>query len=196
MRVQYPKLGLFPVLTKTSRCRSIEFKIMKTLVRISEDNYSDQAYQDWKETIRYLVNELDLKIEASNNQYFNTPQKLQRYEPREKYGSKEVIEAIGYSKGKWQRWTIHYNKSELDTKEKKALFSQLVEELQKTFTHQHSYFVEKFEYVEVDGKKFVEESSFDCTCFSIRHTEFPENQDIIKEYLAIYGEDFDLIEVN
>jgi hypothetical protein len=69
-------------------------------------------------------------------------------------------------------------------------FSNLVKHLEREFTHQNDYIVKKYEQTEIDGKIFNSEP-YDYTCFYIDDIEFPNNEDIIKEYIGLYGEDFD-----
>jgi len=73
----------------------------------------------------------------------------------------------------------------------------LIDELKKTFTHNNDYIVEKFEREYFNGKKFDSDPHY-YTSFCIRHIEFPEEEDILKEYISIYGEDYDevIIETN
>jgi hypothetical protein len=76
------------------------------------------------------------------------------------------------------------------------MFENLCEQLGRTFTHKNDYWCEKFEYMEVDGKMFISPEPYDCTSMSVTHIEFPKEEDIKAEYISIYGEDFDKIEIN
>ena len=92
---------------------------------------------------------------------------------------------------------MYYNEKDLNTPRLRMYFSSLVEDLERTFTHFNDFFVEKFEQTEINGKKFNAEPH-DNAKFCISHTEFPDKEEIIKEYNEIYGEDYDefLIEIN
>ena len=61
----------------------------------------------------------------------------------------------------------------------------------------NDYWVEKFEQTEINGKKFNAEPH-DHTSFCIRHIEFPEKEEVLEEYIEIYGKDFDesIIEID
>ena len=69
-------------------------------------------------------------------------------------------------------------------------FEELIEELKKSFTHMNDYWVAKTEQEEINGKKFNAEPH-EYTSFYIRHIEFPDKEDVLKEYVERYGEDFD-----
>ena len=171
---------------------------MKTIIKITEDNFSELSKINKKEDINYLVNELNVFCELKNNDYTNVVEEEKRYlSDKEDYKNSIPISAKGYCQSEWQEYILYYNEKELNTPQLRMYFSSLVEHLERTFTHFNDYFVEKFEQTEIKGKKFNAEPH-DNTTFCISHTEFPDKDDILKEYNEIYGEDYDevLIEVN
>jgi len=168
---------------------------MKTVLRITKDYYSSLSYEDFREEINYLVNELNIFCEIKNNNYINIIEEQKNYSSSiEEYKNKISISAIGYCQSEWQEYTLYYNETELNTPQMKMYFSSLLDQLQKSFTHFNDYFCEKYERTEIDGKTFNSEP-FDYTSFYIRYIEFPSKEDIIEEYMAIYGEDFDILEI-
>jgi hypothetical protein len=166
---------------------------MKTIIKITEDNYSDIAFIQWKEDINYLVNEVDVFCQIANNKYNNRVEKEKRYSSTEEdYKNTITIIAKGYSQSEWQEYTLHYNENELITPQQRTYFSDLIKQLERTFTHKHSYSVEKFEQTEIEGKTFnAEPHDYDSFCIS--HTEFPDKVDIEEEYNARYGIDYDIM---
>ena len=169
---------------------------MKTLVKISNDYFNTLSNDLYIEDINYLVNELNVFCEQENDKFINIVEQEKKYCSDENYNNVVKISAKGYSQNEWQEFTLHYNESELKTKEDKANFNSLVDELKKFFTHKNDYFAEKFEYTEIEGKKFINSEAFDCTSFNISYIEFPESEDVKQAYLDIYGQDFDEIEIN
>ena len=164
---------------------------MKTIIEISNDYNSDFCYQTKVEDINYLVNELDVFCELRNTNYINIIEQEKRYNSeKEDYKNKIIINAKGYSQSDWQDYILYYNENELSTPQKRMYFSNLVKHLEREFTHQNDYIAKKYEQTKIDGKIFNSEP-FDYTCFYIDDIEFPNNEDIIKEYIALYGEDFD-----
>lgn len=162
---------------------------MKTLLRISKNHYTDLAYEYWCNDIQYLIDELDVLIEIENTRNFINP--FESDKSSEDYQFSESVTAIGYSQGDWQRYIIYCNKPIND-----VYLTELIGLLRKTFTHKNDYFCQKFEFTEIDGKKFINPESFDFTSFCITDIEFPEYQDIKNAYLDCFGEDFDEIEIN
>ena len=164
---------------------------MKTIIKISKDYYSDLAYQSKVDDVNMIVNEIDVLCEIKNDKFINLIEQEQRYSSeKEDYKNKIVIEAKGYSQSDWQTYTLYYNEKDLKTPMHKMYFSDLIQHLERSFTHNNDYLVEKYEQTEIDGKIFNAEAH-DHTSFCIIHTEFPENNDIIEEYKAIYGTDYD-----
>ena len=160
---------------------------MKTIIKISTDYHSTLSHDEFLENIENIVNDgLDCFCEIKNDNLINVVEEKKNYfSAKEDYKNKTIVEAKGYSQGDWQTYTIYHNE-----KEGSNNLSMLVEELEKTFTHQNDYFVENFEQTEINGKKFNSEPH-DYTSFCIRHIEFPEKEDVLKEYIEIYGEDYD-----
>lgn len=166
-----------------------------TLVTIENDYYSGNAYQQWKEDINYLVNELDLFCTIGNNRMINVIEQEKRYSSsKEDYNNSIHVTAKGYSQGDWQNYTLYYNEKDLSTPELRMYFSDLIKQLEKTFTHQNDYNVMKYEVITVNGEEFTGES-FDSACFSVTHTEFPDKDEVLKEYISIYDEDYDKVKL-
>lgn len=161
---------------------------MKTIIRITKDNFSTLSYDMWKEDINYLVNEIDLICKVKNDRFNNIVEDEKNYLGEiSDYKNKSIVDAIGYSQSEWQTYILYHNLKEDDN-----LLNQLIEQLKKSFTHFNDYFVEKFEQEEINGKKFNSEP-FDYTSFCINHIEFPEKNDVLKEYNEIYGIDYDKV---
>lgn len=170
---------------------------MKTLLRISKDNFSNLSYDIFIEDVNYLVNELNVHCEVKNNKYINIVEQGKRYQSNiEDYKNKIMIEATGYCQSEWQKYILHYNENELNTPQQRMYFSSLVKQLERSFTHFNEYFCEKFEYIESNGKQYIENESFDSIGFIIDNIEFPTEEDVKNEYISIYGNDFDTIEIN
>ena len=164
---------------------------MKTIIKISKEYYSDLAYQTKVDDINMIANEINVLCETKNNSYINLIEQEKRYSSeKEDYKNKIIIEAIGYCQSEWQTYTLYYNEKELKTPMHKMYFSDLIQHLERSFTHNNDYSVEKYEQTKIDGKIFNAEPH-DYTSFSIVHTEFPDDNDIIKEYKSIYGKDYD-----
>lgn len=167
---------------------------MKTVIRISRDHHGDGAYRCFVDEINYLVNEeVNCYCEVADNSFINIVEQEKNYATSEgEFANKTIVDAIGYYQGEWQRYTIHHN-----LEQDNDALHRLVCELRKSFTHMNSYIVEKFERTEINGKNFDAEPH-DYTTFSIRHIEFPDEQDVLVEYTDIYGVDYDecIIEIN
>lgn len=167
---------------------------MKTLTKVTiENDYnSNLSYDMRNDDISYLLTELDLFCDIRNNNYINIVSELQyttKY--KDDYKNKIVVEAKGYSQSEWQYYTLYYNKDTIN----KKLLKQLINTLEKTFTHQNDYIATKTEVVIIDDKKF-ESEPIDYTGLYVSHIEFPTNDDIIKEYINQYGKDYNTIECN
>jgi hypothetical protein len=169
---------------------------MKTLLKISNDYFSECAENEYTEDINVLVNELNVKCYIKNNDYLNIVEEQQNYTPDEEYNNHINIVARCYSQSEWQEFTLYYNDNAIKNKIHKSYLESLIEQLKKYFTHKNNYFCQKFEYIEKDNKIFMNNEAFDMTSFSITHTEFPNEEDIKKAYSDIYGDDFDKIEIN
>ena len=164
---------------------------MKTIIKIQNDNFGNLSSETYKEDINYLVNELNVFCELKNNDYINIVEQEKRYISDENdYKNKIAIESKGYSQSDWQKYILHYNENELKTPKERMYFSDLVKQLERTFTHQNDYFVEKFERTKINGKEF-NSNPYDVTTFCILHTEFPNKEDVLNEYNSIYGFDYD-----
>jgi len=160
---------------------------MRTVIRITTDYQNDGAYRDFLDEIDYLVNdEVNCFCEIANNTFRNVVEDRKRYAAtKDEFKNTTVVDATGYSQGDWQRYTIHHDLEQDDKR-----LEWLVNELKKSFTHMNDYIVEKFEREEINGKNFDAEPH-DYAYFSIRHTEFPDKDDVLEEYHAIYGVDYD-----
>ena len=170
---------------------------MKTLLKISKDNFSNLSYDMFIEDVNYLVNELNVHCEVKNNNYINIVEQQKRYVSNsDEYNNHVVIEARGYSQSEWQTYILYYNEDELNTPMHKSYFESLIKQLERSFTHFNEYYCEKFEYIESNGKQYIENESFDSTCFCIDNIEFPSEEDVKQEYIGIYGIDYDTIEIN
>jgi len=170
---------------------------MKTLLKITKDYYSESSYENFKNDVNYLVNELRVYCSVANNSFNNIVEDGKKYKTLSygDFSNKIEIEAKGYSQCEWQLYILSYNEDELNTPQKRMYFSSLVKQLERSFTHFNDYFCEKFEYTEIEGKKFISSESYDSVGFGISHIEFPEIEDVKKEYDNIYGVDYDYIEI-
>lgn len=163
-----------------------------TVIRINNDYMSTLAYDDRNEDIAYLVNE-ELKVHctASNKKFSNPVEQFQKADRSgENFKHVRTIVARGYSQGDWQEYTLRFN-----CNEDNQYLKQLVTHLERTFTHQNNYMVDKFERVEIGGKTF-DADPHDFEHFYIDHIEFPEEEDVLKAYIDNWGEDFDEFEIN
>ena len=166
---------------------------MKTIIRISNDNTGDTAYNEFCDEIYYLVNDADIEVECEvkNDRYNNIVEEKKNYSTvGTKFKYKTEVNAKGYSQGDFQTYILYHN-----VEKDNETLQRLAEELKKSFSHLNSYYVEKFERVEVDGKNFDAEPH-DMTWFAIRDIEFPDNDDVLKAYQEIYGTDYDEVIIN
>lgn len=164
---------------------------METIIRITNDYNSDLSYEYFKEYIKNLVNELNIYCEVENKNFVNIVEQEKRYTSNiEDYKNSTVIKATGYHQSDWQIYTLYYNQNEIKTPGNKAAFNELINQLERSFTHFNDYFVEKFERQTINGKVFNSEI-IDCTSFVIDNIEFPTEEDIISSYNDIYGIDYD-----
>ena len=165
---------------------------MRTVIRITNDYNSTDAHEQKIENISYLLEEgPKVFCEVGNSTYQNNVERLKTYHSDPSmFRKKTVFTARGYSQGDWQTFTLHHN-----CKEDNTYFSQLVDELKKSFTHMNDYQVEKFERTEINGKKF-DADPHDYTGFSITHIEFPEDEDVLAAYIECFGKDFDEYEID
>jgi Lhr-like helicase len=166
----------------------------ETLIVIENDIYGENAEQETAEDINYLVNELNVFCELKNSNYINIVEQEKRYSSsKEDYKKSIQIEAKGYCQSDWQTYTLYYKLN--GSKQHKAYLKSLIQHLERSFTHKNNYCVNKYDVVTIDGKEFKGESE-DHTTFSITNVEFPKVEDVKAEYLSIYGEDFDKIQIN
>ena len=159
---------------------------MKTIIRITNDYNGTLSYDNFKEDINYLVNEMDIFCEVKNNNLNNIVEDEKNYAGnKDDYSKQTIVNATGYSQNEWETYVLYHNLEEDD----RNLIS-LVKQLKRSFTHFNDYQVEKFERTTIDGKDFDSEPH-DYTCLCIDFIEFPEKEDIIKEYNEIYGVDYE-----
>jgi len=163
---------------------------MKTILKISNEYGFNNAYNLKIEDINYLANEINVFCEIKNHNYTNIIEQEKRYHSKkEGYKNKIIINAKGYSQSDWQQYVLYYNEKELNTQQDRNYFSNLIQHLERTFTHQNNYIAKKYKQTKIDGKIF-NSSHFYHTCFYIDYIEFPNDKDIIKEYIRLHGEDF------
>ena len=164
---------------------------MKTVIRISTDYNGYGSYEDRNENISNLVNEgMEVHCEVVNNRLINIVEDVKNYQTsKDDFKKVTTVTATGYVQGDLQDYRLYHNEEEGSND-----LTLLVEELKKTFTHHNNYLVEKFEREEINGKNFDAEPH-DYTTFHIRHIEFPSEEEILEEYLAIYGKDYDDVEL-
>jgi hypothetical protein len=162
----------------------------KIKIEIDRDYYSTLSYDFWNDDIRYILEQLDLHCEISNNHLINIVNDLNKNKTyKDDYNTKTIVNATGYCQSDWQTYKLYYNK-DIDS----DLLSQLIKLLERSFTHQNDYIVTKKEVIIIKGKEY--ETIEDYTSFCINHIEFPEDDDIIKEYIAIYGKDYNEYVIN
>jgi flagellin-like hook-associated protein FlgL len=157
---------------------------MKTVIEITNDYYSNNSYDYYKEELQELYSQIDVLVTVANNDYNNL---LESDKDKEDYKHTLQVDAKGYSQSEWQTYTIYYNDNED--------LEYLVSLLEKSFTHFNDYIVSKFESQEINGKEFSAEPH-DYTNFSISNIEFPEKEDVLKAYTDMYGKDYDKVIVN
>lgn len=159
---------------------------MKTIIRITPDYNASLSYDEWCDDISEIVNSIDVHFEIDNRNFINRPRQLQKdhYHHTELL-KQTIVNVTGYSKSDWQTYTIYHN---LEDDNEQLL--QLIDLLQKQFTHQNDYIVEKFEQVEVNEKVYTSDPH-DYTSFCIRDIEFPNDEQVLNRYIEHYGIDYD-----
>jgi len=164
---------------------------MKTIIEIKNNYDGDGAYHEFIDEVSFFVNEIELHCEVSNDRFTNIVEQQKNYfTDKSKFKHKTVVEAKGYSQGDWEEYTIFHNEPKDST-----MLQGLVDELEKTFTHMNDYVAEVYEQTEVDGKIFNAEPH-EHIYFSIRHTEFPEKDDVLSEFDSLFGLEYDEITIN
>jgi hypothetical protein len=165
---------------------------MKTYIKIEiEKDYNNNLSYDLRnEGLSYLLSELSIYCEIANSNFINIVEDFNHTTTyKEDYKNTIQIEATGYSQNEWQTYSLFYNKEDIKTKEKKEYFKQLLTLLERSFTHQNDYQVTKKEIIVNNGKEY--ESIIDYTNFAITNIEFPDEDDIIRDYTSQYGKDYD-----
>ncbi|MFK5981494.1 MAG: hypothetical protein QM499_01170 [Flavobacteriaceae bacterium] len=172
-------------------------EIKKEILIVIENDYNgDTAERERTEDINLIVNDIDVFCEIQNTSFINIVEQEKNYAgEKEDYKNSIQIEAKGSSQSDWQTYILYYNEKELKTPQQRIYFSDLVKHLERSFTHNNNYFASSYEVVEIDGKIFKSEAE-DGSCFSISHDEFPDEEEVKKTYLEIYGSKFDKIEIN
>jgi len=162
----------------------------KILIKIENDYFTSTSQEIWEEDIANLVTELDIVCTIRNDDFINVVEENNKTSTKDKedYKKSITVYAKGYSQGDWQDYTIYYDDY---SDELESLFN----ELKKTFTHKHDYFVSKYEVLTMNGKKY-EGEAYDHTSFMISYVEFPGEKEITETYIENYGKDYDLIEFN
>ena len=163
----------------------------KTEIEINIDNFGSLSYEYFKEAINELVNEMDLLCEVKNDKFINIVEDEKRYHSnKEDYKNTFTISAKGYSQSDWQEYIIYTNEDQDSNN-----IVVLTEHLQKSFTHFNDYSVNKYDIKTIEGEEYKGEP-YDYTTFCINYIDFPTNEEIEREYLAIYGKDYDSININ
>lgn len=158
---------------------------MKTLIEITTDYNSTDSYDYRNEQISEILRENNVYCEVKNNRFTNP---VKSTGEKTDYKNKIIIDAIGYSQSDWQAYVLRYNKMNDSIK-------YLIQLLERSFTHQNDYFVQKFEVTNIKGKQFKSEA-IDITTFGISDIEFPDENEVLKAYNDIYGKDYDIFEIN
>ena len=166
----------------------------KTKITIENDYNGTLSYELSNENIEYLLTKLDLYCEVSNNRLINIVEDLQKttsYNCKSDYTDKLIVNATGYNQSDWQKYILYYNKKETN----KDYLKQLVDLLEKSFTHQNNYIAYITELIEIDNKFYSNENT-ECFGFCINEIEFPESENVIKEFNDQFGIEYDIIECN
>lgn len=144
---------------------------MKTVLRITPDHDTDIVYSQRVDDINYLVNELDVYCEIRNNHYINIVEEEKRYSSdEENYTDSIRINATGYSQSEWQEYKLYFNSEDIKSQQEKIYFDQLVQYLERTFTHLNQYFCELYHKTEINGEEFTS-SPFECYSLTLTETE-------------------------
>ncbi len=159
---------------------------MKTGIIITNNYNSNYSYEQYREDINYFANKIDLFCEIKNNNFSNIVEDEKKYISNKKdYNKITTIKATGYSQMDWQTYIIYHNDN-IDG------FKEL---LKRSFTHFNDYIAEKYEYIKKNGEIF-KSNPYDYSSFSINYIEFPTEEDVKKEYLNLYGKDYNKITIN
>lgn len=161
-----------------------------TKVVIKKDYNTNLCYDIWNEDISYLLTKLDLCCEIKNNSFVNIIEELQTTKNySNNYKDNLIVNAVGYSQSDWQKYTIYYNKDDVN----KSYLKQLIKLLEKSFTHLNDYIAYVDELVTIDNKTYSSEST-EYLGFCVNQIEFPQSENIIKEFKEQYGIEYDIIE--
>ena len=161
-----------------------------TTLNISVCNDSQNAWDNYIDNINYIVNELDVHCEISNNRLTNIVEQEQTYSTDiSDYKNNIVIKSVGYSQSDWQDYNLHYNN--LESKEQKALFDDLVKLLKRSFTHFNNYYFELIESIVIDGIEYENKEPLENGVFVIDWIEFPDNKEILTACNDFYGLQYD-----
>lgn len=160
-----------------------------TIVKDFDCHY---CYELFAEDIEYLVNELNVHCETTNNNYINIIETKKRYNScKDDYQNSKTIISKGYIQGEYQSFKIYYNKFEIDTKVKKEYLNQLFQLLENKFTHfNNDYYFEITETMILNGITY-NSNVLDSGMFSLYNCEFPTKEEIFKEYDSVYSNEFE-----
>ena len=157
---------------------------------ISTCNDSQNAWDNYIDDINYVVNELNIHCEISNNRLVNIIEQQQTYiSDINDYKNNTVIESKGYSQSDWQTYNLHYN--DFESKEQEALFDYLIKLLKRSFTHFNNYYFELIESIIVEGKEYENKEPIENGVFIIDWIESPNNDDILAAFNNEYGLNYD-----
>lgn len=157
----------------------------QNIVRITEKYNSNLSSKIRNEKINYIVNKkIEVLCEIKNNNLINIVEEEKNYfTNKDELKNKTVVYAKGYCQNDWQEYILFHNlnKDNSDLKE-------LINILEKSFTHQNNYIAEKFERIEINGKIFDAEPH-DTINFCITDIEFPNEDDVKERYNDDIGDD-------
>lgn len=153
------------------------------ILEVFKDYNSRNAYELYKDDLISLCENLDIRIENSNNKFYNILESVNSYKKPNEYKKYITVSCKGYTQSEFDNYKIYFNSYNDNIK-------YLQSELEKLFTHKNDYIIKSFEVLETGHKKEIEDYFI-----SITNIEFPENTDIKKE-IQSYNIDFDKIKFN
>lgn len=166
----------------------------KTQIKLTiENDYnSNLSHQLKTESIQNLLTELDLFCEVSNHNFYNIIKELQPNKTyKDDYKDSLIVNAKGYYQGDWQEYKIFYNKKDTNIK----TLNCLVDELEKSFTHEHDYIAKVNELIIINDKTYIGNNA-EYYSFYINDIEFPNQNDVLNEFNYIYGIKYDILEID
>jgi hypothetical protein len=165
-----------------------ELKVKKIRVVIERDYSSNTSWDLYVDNLKYLLEGLDVKIENTNPRNTNILKDQNNYKKRSEYKGYLKANPKGYSQGEWDEYTIYFDYTKDD--EEFARIEDIIEELERLYTHKNDYQVKIVEYNNEGYSKVVGVEHI-----SITQIEFPEEEDLIKE-LDEMGCEYDEIQFN